>query len=71
MADRVTPPARSTPDAHGEIEILRVAFLVRRANADTFLAELRSYVEGRDGVHCEYSGPWAPYSFAVPTEEKP
>src|SRR2546423_1174027 len=69
VADRVTPPARSTPNAHGEIEILRVAFLVRRANADTFLAELRSYVEGRDGVHCEYSGPWAPYSFAVPAEE--
>ena len=65
----MTPPARSTPNAHGEIEILRAAFLVRRANAATFQAELRSCVEGRDGVHCEYSGPWAPYSFAVPIEE--
>jgi hypothetical protein len=71
VAGRVTPPARSTPDAHGEIEILRAAFLVRRANADTFLAEVRSCVEGHDGVHCEYSGPWAPYSFAVPIEEEP
>jgi hypothetical protein len=54
------------------MEILRAAFLVRRTNADTFLAELRSCVEERDGVHCEYSGPWAPYSFAVPIqEEKP
>jgi hypothetical protein len=69
VAGRVTPPARSTPDAHGEIEILRAAFLVRRASADTFLAEVRSCVEGRDGVRCEYSGPWAPYSFAVPSEE--
>jgi hypothetical protein len=69
VAGRVTPPARSNPDAHGEIEILRAAFLVRRASADTFLAEVRSCVEGRDGVRCEYSGPWAPYSFAVPTEE--
>jgi hypothetical protein len=67
----VTPPARSTPAAHGEIEILRAAFLVRRANADPFQAELRSCVEGHDGVHCEYSGPWAPYSFAVPIEEEP
>jgi Gas vesicle synthesis protein GvpL/GvpF len=70
VADQVTPPARSTPNAQGEIEVLRAAFLVRRAHADTFLAELRSYVEGRDGVHCEYSGPWAPYSFAVPLEEE-
>jgi hypothetical protein len=69
VAGRVTQPARSTPDAHGEIEILRAAFLVRRANADPFLAALRSCVEGWDGVRCEYSGPWAPYSFAVPIEE--
>ena len=71
MAGRVTPPARSTPDARGEIEVLRAAFLVRRAPADTFLAEVRSCIEGRDGVHCDYSGPWAPYSFVVPTEEEP
>jgi hypothetical protein len=69
VAGRVTPPARSSPEAHGGIEVLRAAFLVRRARADTFLAELRSHIEGRDGLHCEYSGPWAPYSFAVPTEE--
>ena len=71
VAGRVTPPARSTPNVHGEIEILRAAFLVRRTNADTFPAELRSCVEERDGVHCEYSGPWAPYSFTAPTEEEP
>jgi hypothetical protein len=71
VAGRVTPPARSTPAAHGEIEILRAAFLVPRANADAFLAEVRSCVEGRDGVHCDYSGPWAPYSFVVPIEEEP
>ena len=71
VADRVTPPARSSPAAHGEIEILRAAFLVRRASADTFRAELRSCVAGRDGVRCVYSGPWAPYSFVVPIEEEP
>jgi hypothetical protein len=69
VAGRVTPPARSTPNARGEMEILRAAFLVPRANADTFLAEVRSCVEERDGVHCEYSGPWAPYSFVAPIEE--
>ena len=71
VADRVTPPARSTPEARGESEVLRAAFLVRRAHADTFLAELRSCVAGRDGVRCDYSGPWAPYSFVVPIEEEP
>ena len=69
VAGRVTQPARSTADAHGQIEVLRAAFLVRRAHADPFLAALRSCVEGWDGVRCDYSGPWAPYSFAAPTEE--
>jgi hypothetical protein len=69
-AGRVTPPARSTA-AHGEIEILRAAFLVRRTTTAPFLAEVGSCVEGRDGVRCDYSGPWAPYSFAVPIEEEP
>jgi hypothetical protein len=70
-AGQVTQPSRSTPNAHAEIEILRAAFLVPRANADPFQAELRSCVESRDGVRCDYSGPWAPYSFAVPPEEEP
>ena len=68
---RVTQPARSTPTAHGESEILRAAFLVRGAHADPFLAALRSCVASRDGVRCAYSGPRAPYSFVVPTEEEP
>jgi len=69
VAGQVTQPTRSAPAAHDEIEVLRAAFLVQRASADTFLAELRSCVESREGVHCAYSGPWPPYSFAVPTEE--
>jgi Gas vesicle synthesis protein GvpL/GvpF len=69
-AGQLTQPARSASETHDEIEVLRAAFLVPRASADTFLAELRSCVEGREGVHCEYSGPWPPYSFAVLTEEK-
>jgi Gas vesicle synthesis protein GvpL/GvpF len=69
VASQVTPPARPTSEDHDEIEVLRAAFLVRRASADSFLAEVRSCVEGRNGVHCEYSGPWAPYSFAVPIEK--
>ena len=69
VAGQLTQPARSAPTAHDEIEVLRAAFLVQRASADAFLAELRSCVESREGVHCEYSGPWPPYSFAVLTEE--
>jgi len=51
VAGQLTQPTRSAPAAHGEIEVLRAAFLVQRASADTFLAELRSCVESREGVH--------------------
>ena len=70
VASQVTPPARPTSEDHDGIEVLRAAFLVQRTSADSFLAEVRSCVEGRDGVRCEYSGPWAPYSFAVPIEKE-
>ena len=51
-------------DAEGEVEILRASFLVRREDTERFLADVRSSATIGEGVRCEWSGPWPPYSFA-------
>ena len=71
IAGQVNPPARPGPDAGREIEILRAAFLIRRASQDDFVAEVRSCTESREGLRCEYSGPWPPYSFAALADVAP
>jgi hypothetical protein len=58
-------PVRPTADAAGEVEILRAAFLVTRDGAERFEAELRSVADASEGLRCECTGPWPPYSFAV------
>lgn len=67
---RVAVAAQATPvapasDAGGEVEILRAAFLVARDAVERFEAERRAIGDADEGVRCECSGPWAPYSFAV------
>lgn len=54
--------------ASGETEILHAAFLVRRTEATVFQEEVRKCIDGREGLRCQYSGPWPPYSFAAPIE---
>ena len=58
-------PAGSAGDAAGELEILRAAFLVARDRAERFETEMRSTADAGDGLRCESSGPWPPYSFAA------
>lgn len=53
----------------GDVEVLHAAFLVSRAGGDTFSAELHALEESLDGVRCESSGPWAPYSFVALNQE--
>lgn len=66
----VSPSSRrQTEDA--ELEILRAAYLVRRAGREAFLAELAAIAEETAELRCEYSGPWPPYSFAAPLEAPP
>ena len=48
-----------------EIEILRAAFLVARDRIDRFDEELSAIADAGEGLRCECSGPWAPYSFAI------
>ena len=47
-----------------EREVLHAIFLVQRARADDFLEEVQRLVQEQDGLCCECSGPWPPYSFA-------
>ena len=68
VAGRVNPPVPPSGEVSDEIGILRADFLVRREDQDTFLTEVRTFVEAQEGLRCEYSGPWPPYSFAMLTE---
>ena len=52
-------------DASDHVEILRASFLVARDRLDRFEAELRAVADASEGLRCECSGPWAPYSFAA------
>lgn len=68
VASEVHPFVPAADAAH-EVEILRAAFLVAREDADLFEGTLRSAESPDEGVRCEWSGPWPPYSFAVRDEE--
>ena len=68
VAGQVNPPVATSGDVTGEIEILRADFLVRREGQEPFVAAVGTFVEGQEGLRCEYSGPWPPYSFAMLAE---
>ena len=55
--------------AGSDPEILRAAFLVWRSAEDAFIEGVQRFVAEREGVRCEYSGPWPPYSFVSLGEE--
>ena len=61
------------PDARrgsrDEVELLRAAFLVSRSTASAFAEGIRRFTEGEEGLRCEYSGPWSPYSFVAAEED--
>jgi hypothetical protein len=50
-------------DSAGEAEILRSSFLVARDVAEQFREAVRA--TAGDGLRCDHSGPWPPYSFAA------
>lgn len=70
VAGQVTPRSQRTADEAGEREILHATFLVRRANTASFLEEVQCQGEEQEGLRCEYSGPWPPYSFAELSREE-
>lgn len=62
IADR---PAHPSHDEHGDMEVLRASFLVRREQRDAFIAEVCACRDTDGAWRCTYSGPWPPYSFAA------
>jgi gas vesicle protein GvpL/GvpF len=68
LDDRATIPPHRPPTPDVGVEVLRAAYLIRREASTAFFAELDA-VGARAGVRCEQSGPWPPYSFAVPASE--
>ncbi|MFF3614797.1 GvpL/GvpF family gas vesicle protein [Streptomyces sp. NPDC002580] len=54
-------------EAAGE-NVVNDAYLVPRDRGDAFRAEAAGASRGLTGVRVEVTGPWAPYSFAMPGE---
>ncbi|MFD8818860.1 GvpL/GvpF family gas vesicle protein [Streptomyces sp. NPDC059627] len=54
--------------AAGE-NVVNDAYLVPLNHCDDFLADVTRAADGLDGVRVEATGPWAPYSFAMPPGE--
>ncbi|MFD0141675.1 MULTISPECIES: GvpL/GvpF family gas vesicle protein [unclassified Streptomyces] len=63
---RVRHPAQRGALAGPEENVLNDAYLVPADRADEFRSALTGAMEGVDGVRMEVTGPWAPYSFAMP-----
>ncbi|MFE4823118.1 GvpL/GvpF family gas vesicle protein [Streptomyces sp. NPDC056704] len=57
-----------TAGAVGE-NVVNDAYLVPLKRCDDFLADVTHAADGLDGVRVEVTGPWAPYSFAMPFDE--
>ncbi|MFE2065061.1 GvpL/GvpF family gas vesicle protein [Streptomyces sp. NPDC059467] len=49
--------------------VVNDAYLVPLNRCDDFLADVTRAADGLDGVRVEATGPWAPYSFAMPPGE--
>ncbi|MFD0494694.1 MULTISPECIES: GvpL/GvpF family gas vesicle protein [Streptomyces violaceusniger group] len=55
----------------GGENIANDAYLVPADRAEEFRARILAAAEGQPGVRVEVTGPWAPYSFALPPEPEP
>ncbi|MFK0019675.1 GvpL/GvpF family gas vesicle protein [Streptomyces sp. NPDC090798] len=55
-------------DTVGE-NVVNDAYLVSLKRCNDFLADVAHAADGLDGVRVEATGPWAPYSFAMPLDE--
>ncbi|MFH9725983.1 GvpL/GvpF family gas vesicle protein [Streptomyces sp. NPDC017254] len=63
---RVRHPAQRGALAGPEENVLNDAYLVPDDRAESFRAALVAVAADIDGVRIEVTGPWAPYSFAMP-----
>jgi len=51
-----------------EVEILSSSFLVGRDRGEHFQEAVRASADASEGLRCEFSGPWPPYTFAGGSE---
>ncbi|MFE7515389.1 GvpL/GvpF family gas vesicle protein [Streptomyces sp. NPDC057540] len=72
-AHAVRHPTQSGPLTHGENgeNVLNDAYLVPDESAGAFRAALADAGRGLPGIRIEVTGPWAPYSFAMPPTAQP
>ncbi|WP_395358353.1 GvpL/GvpF family gas vesicle protein [Streptomyces sp. YH02] len=63
---RVRHPAQQGALAGPEENVLNDAYLVPDDRTESFRAALATVAGDLDGVRVEVTGPWAPYSFAMP-----
>ncbi|MFD6491364.1 GvpL/GvpF family gas vesicle protein [Streptomyces sp. NPDC059944] len=54
-------------DSSGE-NVLNDSFLIPRDRGEAFRAEAARAAQGLPGIRVEVTGPWAPYSFAMPED---
>jgi hypothetical protein len=64
VAGQISPRPALEASSDNEHEVLHATFLVHRSRTDGFLREMHQVVQEQEGMRCEYSGPWPPYSFA-------
>ncbi|MEV4941520.1 GvpL/GvpF family gas vesicle protein [Streptomyces zaomyceticus] len=68
---RVRHPAQHGALAGPEENVLNDAYLVPDDRTESFRAALAAVAADLDGVRVEVTGPWAPYSFAMPPPPEP
>ncbi|WP_406336895.1 GvpL/GvpF family gas vesicle protein [Streptomyces zaomyceticus] len=68
---RVRHPAQHGALAGPEENVLNDAYLVPDDRIESFRAALAAVAADLDGVRVEVTGPWAPYSFAMPPQPEP
>jgi Gas vesicle synthesis protein GvpL/GvpF len=64
------PQSPRLSGARGE-NVLNVAYLVDAERAEELAARARRLEAAAPGARVEVTGPWAPYSFALPDDEEP
>ncbi|MBT2482379.1 GvpL/GvpF family gas vesicle protein [Streptomyces sp. ISL-94] len=69
----VRHPTQAGPLTRGESgeNVLNDAYLVSEDQADAFRTAIRQEGENMPGIRLEITGPWAPYSFAMPPADEP
>ena len=70
VAGQISPHSQKPAERGGEREVLHATFLIERSETDKFLEEMQGLAQEQEGIRCEYSGPWPPYSFASMSREE-